>query len=43
MFYSTLILAKKGKLGHIWLAAHSENALKKKDILEMSIEDSVGM
>ena len=42
MFYSQLILAKKGPLGKIWLAAHFKKKLNKKQIYSTSIKDSVG-
>ena len=41
MFYSQLILAKKGPLGRIWLAAHFHKKLNKKEIFSTSIRDSV--
>ena len=41
MFYSQLILAKKGPLGRIWLAAHFHKKLNKKEIFSTSIQDSV--
>ena len=41
MFYSQLILAKKGELGKIWLAAHMAKKLSKKDIFKIKIEEYV--
>jgi cohesin complex subunit SCC1 len=43
MFYSQLILAKKGPLGKIWLAAHWDKKLTKNQIFATDITDSVGM
>lgn len=43
MFYSQLILAKKGPLGKIWLAAHWDKKLTKQQIFSTDITDSVGM
>lgn len=42
MFYSTQILAKKGPLGTIWIAAHLERRLKRHQVFETSITLSVG-
>lgn len=41
MFYSQLILAKKGPLGKIWLAAHLDKKLTKQQIFSTDITDSV--
>ena len=41
MFYSQIILAKKGPLGMIWLASHWLEKLKKNQILATDIETSV--
>eukprot|EP00873_Tetraselmis_striata_P019210 jgi/Tetstr1/439474/TSEL_027906.t1 len=41
MFYSTQILAKKGPLGTIWIAAHLERRLKRHQVFETSITLSV--
>ena len=41
MFYSQLILAKKGELGKVWLAAHMAKKLSKKDIFKIKIEEYV--
>uniref|UniRef100_A0A061S4Z0 Cohesin complex subunit SCC1 n=1 Tax=Tetraselmis sp. GSL018 TaxID=582737 RepID=A0A061S4Z0_9CHLO len=41
MFYSTQILAKKGPLGTIWIAAHLERRLKRQQVFETSITASV--
>jgi cohesin complex subunit SCC1 len=40
MFYSQIILAKKGPLGKIWLAAHWDKKLTKANIFDTSIEVS---
>ena len=40
MFYSQIILAKKGPLGKIWLAAHWDKKLTKDNIFDTSIEVS---
>lgn len=42
MFYSTQILAKKGPLGTIWIAAHLDRRLKRAQVFETNITDSVG-
>ena len=42
MFYSTQILAKKGPLGTVWLAAHMDQRLKKNSVFEANIAGSVG-
>lgn len=42
MFYSQFILAKKGPLGKIWLAAHYEKKLTKMQIFQTDITKSVG-
>jgi len=41
MFYSQYVLAKKGPLGKIWLAAHVEKKLQKPHIMETDIPESV--
>ncbi len=41
MFYSQIILARKGPLGKIWLAAHYDKKLNKAQIFTTDIEDSV--
>jgi hypothetical protein len=41
MFYSTQILAKKGPLGLVWIAAHLDGRLKRQQITSASIDDSV--
>ena len=41
MFYSQVILAKKGPLGKIWLAAHFDKKLTKNQIFTTDIEESV--
>jgi cohesin complex subunit SCC1 len=42
MFYSTQILAKKGPLGTIWIAAHLDRRLKRSQVFEADIASSVG-
>ncbi|CAM8922975.1 unnamed protein product [Rhodiola kirilowii] len=41
MFYSQFILAKKGPLGTIWIAAHLERKLRKNQVAETDIGNSV--
>ncbi|CAH0521831.1 unnamed protein product [Peronospora belbahrii] len=41
MFYSQIILAKKGPLGKIWLAAHWDKKLNKQQIFTTDIHSSV--
>ncbi|XP_002985553.2 sister chromatid cohesion 1 protein 4 [Selaginella moellendorffii] len=41
MFYSQFILAKKGPLGTIWIAAHLERKLRKNQVTETNIGVSV--
>ena len=41
MFYSQFILAKKGPLGKIWLAAHLDKKLTKTQIAQTDIKASV--
>lgn len=41
MFYSQFILAKKGPLGTIWIAAHLERKLKKNQVADTDIGVSV--
>lgn len=41
MFYSQVILARKGPLGKIWLAAHFDKKLTKNQIFTTDISDSV--
>lgn len=41
MFYSQIILAKKGPLGKIWLAAHWDKKLNKQQIFTSDIQSSV--
>jgi len=41
MFYSQYVLAKKGPLGKIWLAAHMEKKLPKVQIMATDIPESV--
>lgn len=41
MFYSQLILAKKGPLARVWLAAHWDKKLTKAQVFQTDISDSV--
>ena len=41
MFYSDVILSRKGPLGHIWLAAHYDKKLTKAQIVGTDISASV--
>ncbi|EFJ08846.1 hypothetical protein SELMODRAFT_6909, partial [Selaginella moellendorffii] len=41
MFYSQYILAKKGPLGTIWIAAHLEKKLRKNQVNDTNIITSV--
>ncbi len=41
MFYSTQILARKGPLGIVWMAAHLERKLNKNQVYEASIPSTV--
>jgi len=41
MFYSQFVLAKKGPLGKIWLAAHMEKKVPKVQIIATNIPESV--
>ncbi len=41
MFYSDNILAKKGPLANIWLAAHWDRKLTKAQIVQTNIQSSV--
>lgn len=43
MFYSQFVLAKKGPLARIWLAAHWDKKLTKAHIFQTDIVKSVGM
>lgn len=40
MFYSDIILAKKGPLGKIWLAAHWDKKISKTQVFQTDIERS---
>lgn len=42
MFYSQIILAKKGPLGKIWIAAHWDKKLTKMQVFQIDITKSVG-
>jgi len=41
MFYSQVILARKGPLGKIWLAAHFDRKLTKNQVFTTDISESV--
>lgn len=41
MFYSHQILARKGPLGVIWLAAHLDKKLRRQQVFQADIPDSV--
>ena len=41
MFYHTFILAKKGPMARVWLAAHWEKKLSKAVVFETDIKSSV--
>lgn len=41
MFYAHFVLAKKGPLARIWLAAHWDKKLTKAHVFETNIETSV--
>lgn len=42
MFYSAQVLCKKGPLATIWIAAHLDRRLKRRDVFTTNITDSVG-
>lgn len=42
MFYAQLVLAKKGALGKVWLAAHWDKRLTKQQVNQTDIRKSVG-
>eukprot|EP01128_Nolandella_sp_AFSM9_P004272 TRINITY_DN1891_c0_g1_i1.p1 TRINITY_DN1891_c0_g1~~TRINITY_DN1891_c0_g1_i1.p1 ORF type:complete len:504 (+),score=172.11 TRINITY_DN1891_c0_g1_i1:1588-3099(+) len=41
MFYEQMVLAKKGPLGHVWLAAHWEKKVTKAQVQDTEILDTV--
>ena len=41
MFYANFVLAKKGPLARVWLAAHWEKKLSKAHVFETDLESSV--
>lgn len=41
MFYSDVILSKRGPLAKVWLAAHAERKLTKSQLLQTDIEQTV--
>lgn len=41
MFYAHIVLAKKGPLARIWLAAHWDKKLTKAHVFETNIEQSI--
>ncbi len=43
MFYSQFVLAKKGPLSRVWLAAHWDKKLTKQEIFKINLQESVGM
>eukprot|EP00624_Nannochloropsis_granulata_P003009 evm.model.NODE_25227_length_9215_cov_23.541508.3 len=42
MFYAQLILGKKGALGKVWLAVHSEKKLNRNIIFSTDVTKSAG-
>ena len=42
MFYSQLVLTKRGPLGRVWLAAHWEKKLTKLQVSQTDICETVG-
>lgn len=42
MFFSHSLLARKGSLGKVWLAAHWDKKLNKQTILQTDIKATVG-
>jgi hypothetical protein len=42
MFYSQLLMAKKGPLARIWLAAHWDRKLDKKAIAQTDVKKTAG-
>ncbi len=42
MFYSTQILAKKGPLGTVWIASHLDRRLKRSQVFETNLPNTVG-
>ena len=43
MFYSQLVLTKRGPLGRVWLAAHWEKKLTKLQVSQTDILETVGV
>lgn len=41
MFYSQFVLAKKGPLSRVWLAAHWDKKLTKQEIFKINLQESV--
>ena len=41
MFYGALVLAKKGPLAKVWLAAHWDKKLTKAHVFETDVESTV--
>ncbi|CAD5210188.1 unnamed protein product [Bursaphelenchus xylophilus] len=41
MFYAQFVLAKKGPLSRIWLAAHLEERLKRKDVADTDLQQAI--
>jgi cohesin complex subunit SCC1 len=43
MFYSQFVLSKRGALAKVWLAAHWDTKLNRAQILEVDVQESIGM
>eukprot|EP00212_Chloropicon_laureae_P005833 CAMPEP_0197495354 /NCGR_PEP_ID=MMETSP1311-20131121/35961_1 /TAXON_ID=464262 /ORGANISM="Genus nov. species nov., Strain RCC856" /LENGTH=62 /DNA_ID=CAMNT_0043040849 /DNA_START=113 /DNA_END=297 /DNA_ORIENTATION=+ len=41
MFYHVQILAKKGPLGTIWIAAHHDKRLKRSQVFETNVGETI--
>ena len=42
MFYTQQVLSRRGSLGTIWIAAHLDKKLKRQQISDTDIRESVG-
>jgi len=42
MFYELHVLAKKGALATVWIAAHLEKRLKRQHIVNTDLQQSIG-
>lgn len=42
MFYEQMVLAKKGPLGHVWLAAHWEKKVTKQQVQDTALLPTLG-